>query len=271
MAQIIKKNNVSVLTFFFFLKEPLIAAVSGRPGGVSEGPFSSLNMGFSVGDDESHVVENRKHFFDVLGAEASQLINCRQVHGVRMEQAGRKDCGRGALSPDTAIADCDGLYTNEPGVPLTMNFADCVPLLLYDPVTHSIALAHGGWRGSAGNIGGLAVQALQRNFGAMPENIKAAIGPAIQFKNFEVGEDVIKAFRLLFSEEEMQTLYLEKGNGKYLFDLPGANRALLIKAGVLPSHIEDCHICTYGENDLFYSYRRAGGITGRHMAVMMLK
>ena len=105
----------------------------------------------------------------------------------------------------------------------------------------------------------------------MPENIKAAIGPAIQFKNFEVGEDVIQAFHLLFSEEEMQTLCLEKGNGKYFFDLPGANRALLIKAGVLPSHIEDRHICTYGENDLFYSYRRAGGITGRHMAVMMLK
>ena len=97
-----------------------------------------MNMGFSVGDDESHVIENRKRFFDVLGAEASQLINCRQVHGVRMEQVGRKDCGRGALSPDTAIADCDGLYTNESGVPLTMNFADCVPLLLYDPVTHSL-------------------------------------------------------------------------------------------------------------------------------------
>ena len=141
------------------------------------------------------------------------------------------------------------MYTNEKNVPLGLNYADCTPLLFYDPVTSSIAVAHGGWRGTAGNIAGEAVRHLQESYGAEPKNINEKI----------------------FDEEEMKRLSAPKGEGKILIDLPLANRILIERAGILPENIEDCGICTYCRNDLFYSYRKAAGRTGRHMAVMMLK
>lgn len=138
-------------------------------------------------------------------------------------------------------------------------------------MTSSIAVAHGGWRGTAGNIAGEAVRHLQESYGAEPKNIKAGIGPAIGKSVFEVEKDVVEAFEKIFDEEEMKRLSAPKGEGKILIDLPLANRILIERAGILPENIEDCGICTYCRNDLFYSYRKAAGRTGRHMAVMMLK
>ncbi len=269
--RIVSKGEVKYLVFDLFEKEPVTAAVSARIGGVSTGSFQTFNMGFSVGDREEDVAENRRRFFAAIGVKASQLVSCRQVHGTHMERVTKKDCGRGALRFDTAVEDCDGLYTNEKNVPLTLNFADCTPLLFYDPVTRSAAVAHGGWRGTAGNIAGVAIRHLQEAFGAKPADILAAIGPAISKECFEVGGEVIEVFGKLFSESEMERLSEEKENRKYIFDLPAANRLLMIRAGVLPENIEDCQICTWKRNDLFYSYRKEKGKTGRHMAVMILR
>ena len=265
------KSGVSFLTFDVFKNENLIAAVSTKNGGVSTGAYHSLNMGFSTDDAPEKVRENRKRFFDVLGIIPERLVNCALVHGIHMEKVGKADCGRGAQDFTSAIPTCDGLYTNEKNVPLGLNYADCTPLLFYDPVTSSIAVAHGGWRGTAGNIAGEAVRHLQESYGAEPKNIKAGIGPAIGKSVFEVEKDVVEAFEKIFDEEEMKRLSAPKGEGKILIDLPLANRILIERAGILPENIEDCGICTYCRNDLFYSYRKAAGRTGRHMAVMMLK
>ena len=116
-----------------------------------------------------------------------------------------------------------------------------------------------------------AVRHLQESYGAEPKNIKAGIGPAIGKSVFEVEKDVVEAFEKIFDKEEMKRLSAPKGEGKILIDLPLANRILIERAGILPENIEDCGICTYCRNDLFYSYRKAAGRTGRHMAVMMLK
>lgn len=265
-----KRNGVSYLTFDVFENAPLTAAVSCRDGGVSQGFFTSLNMGLHVGDDPSLVVENRKRFFDALGADSRTLINCSQVHGTHIEIVGKEDCGRGALSLDTAIPDTDGLITNEANVPITMNYADCTPLFFYDP-KGVIAVSHGGWRGTAGNIVGKTISMMEKKYGSKREDIRAAIGPAIGLECFEVGRDVIEAMKALFTDEEMKKLSCTKENGKFLFDLPGANHVLMRKAGIAEDHIEDCGICTYCHDDIFYSYRKAGGKTGRHMAVMILK
>jgi conserved hypothetical protein, YfiH family len=265
------KSGVSFLTFDVFKNENLIAAVSTKNGGVSTGAYHSLNMGFSTDDAPEKVRENRKRFFDVLGIIPERLVNCALVHGIHMEKVGKADCGRGAQDFTSAIPACDGLYTNEKNVPLGLNYADCTPLLFYDPVTSSIAVAHGGWRGTAGNIAGEAMRHLQESYGAEPKNIKAGIGPAIGKSVFEVEKDVVEAFEKIFDEEEMKRLSAPKGEGKILIDLPLANRILIERAGILPENIEDCGICTYCRNDLFYSYRKAAGRTGRHMAVMMLK
>lgn len=268
--KIITKEGISFLTFELYKKYPLQAAVSTRLGGISQAPFTSLNMGLHVGDEAAAVVENRKRFFHALGSDAKQLINCSQVHGTHIEVVGKADCGRGADSLETAIPGCDGLITAEKGVPLTMNYADCTPLFFYDPKKEVIALSHGGWRGTAGNIAGKTIDQMVQTFDCCRKDILCAIGPAIGLCHFEVGEEVVEAFRPLFSEVEWKNLYRNKENGKFLFDLHGANRLLMEKAGILANHIEDCGICTYCRDDLFYSYRKSGGKTGRHMAVLEL-
>ncbi len=112
---------------------------------------------------------------------------------------------------------------------------------------------------------------MEKNYGCVRENILCAIGPAIGLECFEVGEEVVEEFYRLFTEKEMEKLSISKGEGKYLFDLHGANRKLLEKSGIPREHIEDCGLCTYCHDDLFFSYRKAKGETGRHMAVLAMK
>lgn len=263
-------NGISYITFSNFSPFPVTAAVSTRQGGVSQGAFSSLDMGFHNGDVPENVKENRKRFGRALGIPAEHFISCQQVHGTHIEIVTSAQCGRGAFSYESAFPGTDGLMTNEKNVPVTMNFADCTPLLFYDPVKQVIALSHGGWRGAAGNIAGHTVSLMSKTFGSRPEDILAGIGPAIGYDSFEVGEEVIDAFAPLIPAEAWKKLHYKKENGKYMMDLPGTNRELMILAGILPEHIEDCGIDTFTHTDLFYSYRKDHGHTGRHMALMML-
>ena len=148
-----RKGGVSEAPF-----DSLAAAVASRKGGVSEAPFDSLNMSFSAGDDPAAVRENRRRFLTLLGADPKKAVSCHQVHGTDIFEMGRDDAGRGALSAETAVPACDGLITREKGLPLTMNFADCTPLLFYDPEHRAAGIAHGGWRGTAGDIAGKTVR-----------------------------------------------------------------------------------------------------------------
>ncbi|ERT61710.1 peptidoglycan editing factor PgeF [Megasphaera vaginalis (ex Srinivasan et al. 2021)] len=267
-----EKNGISFTAFSIFSSvADLVAAVSTRCGGVSEGDFSTLNMSFSTGDEPWRIVENRRRFLTAVGVDPAAIISCSQVHGTNIVAVSEADCGRGAVDRNTAVAACDGLITDRTGVPLTMNFADCTPLLFYDPKRHVIALSHGGWRGAAANIAGCTVEAMCRDYGSSPADILAAIGPTIRQRSFEVGRDVIDGFTACFGAERTLSLAKDKGGGKYLFDLPGAHRLLLLDAGILPEHLDDCGLCTYERDDLFYSYRKSQGKTGRHMAVMELR
>lgn len=260
------------VTFQIFASHAdVIAAVSTRDGGVSAPPFHSANMSFSAGDNPDCVRENRRRYLTTLGIAPETIISTNQVHATRIVTVGAADCGRGALSPETAIDECDGLLTATPGVPLTMNFADCTPIFLYDPKKKIAALVHGGWRGTAGNIAGCAVREMEKQFGADPKDILAAIGPAIGPCCFEVGEEVIAEFAKIFSPIELAELAEKKENGRFLFHLPEANRRLLLRAGLAETNIEDCRLCTYCHDDKFFSYRKSGGKTGRHMGVICMK
>lgn len=265
------RNGIPFVTFSLFQKAGgLAAAVASRRGGVSCAPFDALNMSFSTGDAPEDVRENRRRFLSLLHIPPEDIVSCHQVHGTHIEEVGAADRGRGALDAESALPETDGLMTNEKGVPLTMNFADCTPLLFYDKAHHAAAVAHGGWRGTAGDIAGKMVRRMTERYGTDPAELLAGIGPAIGGCSFEVGEDVIGAFETLFDRADMETLARPRGGGKYLFDLPEANRRLLLRAGLLPHHIESCGLCTYCRDDLFFSYRKSGGKTGRHMAAAML-
>ena len=253
MSDIIEKEGVSFVSFHIFAPyKDLTAAVSTRLGGISTGDFKSLNMSFSTGDDKEAVKENRRRYFNALGISIKDLVGCNQVHGVHIEQVTKKDCGRGVEGKEDALPGCDGLITNEPGVALTMNFADCTPLVFFDP------------------IAGLTVEKMKEAFGSEAKDILAAIGPAMGPDRFEVGDDVIQAFTNLFGKTEVLDLYKPTKEGKYLFNMWEANRRLLLRAGLQKDHIEGADICTHTHTDLFFSYRKEKGKTGRHMAVMEL-
>jgi YfiH family protein len=270
MAKIVN-SQVPYLSFDLFSSDSLIAAVSTRKGGVSKPPFDEMDMGYNNGDDPKDVFQNRKLFLSSLGIDANRTVGCQQVHGVHIAEATHKDWGMGSKSYDTGFPDTDGLITKEKQVPITMNFADCTPLLFYDPKQEVIAVAHGGWRGTAGNIAGKMIHLMTEKYHSNVSDIVVGIGPAIGPESFEVGEDVIDAFSKLFTKDVLDGLYTKKPNGKFLFNLPKANTLLLEQAGVLPNHIENCGIDTMTHDDLFFSYRKHHGVTGRHMAVMMLK
>lgn len=251
----------------------VVAAVSARHGGVSTGDFSSLNMSFSTGDDPDAVRENRRRFLQALGLSLTQLVSCSQVHGVHVEAVTEADCGRGATEKESVIAGCDVLMTNVPGVVLSMNFADCTPLWFYDPVHRAIALSHGGWRGTAQNIGAITLQAMATAYGTDPKDVYVSIGPTIRSCSFEVGRDVLQAFQRVLSGEELAAVVREAGQGTYYFNLPVAHQWILRRAGILSHHLEDMHLCTYCHDDQFFSHRKAsqaGKQTGRHMAILAL-
>lgn len=268
------KNNggISYGEFSLFADaDHLTAAVSTRLGGVSAPPFDTLNMSFSTGDEAASVLENRTRFLSAVGIDPKEIVTCRQVHGTHLEQVGKEDRGRGASSQETAVKDCDGLMTDEAGVPIVLNFADCTPLLFYDAGHQAIAISHGGWRGTEADIAGKTVSMMKETFGSDPKDLLAAVGPAIGPCCFEVGGEVIKQFSHLFSREEMVLLTRKDKGEKYHFDLPRANLILLQRAGIREEHIDASGVCTYCREDLFYSYRKSGGRTGRHMVVMCLR
>lgn len=266
-----KIGNISFLTFSIFENENLKAAVSTRNGGVSKGYFKSLNMKFLDGEESWRVIENRRRFCKSLNISSNDIVACDQVHSSNIRIVTKKDRGRGALSIKDSFHGYDGLITNESDIPLTMCFADCTPVFIYDKVFDVIALCHAGWKGTVGNIVGKAVEIMKNKFGTNPKNIIAGVGPAIGRKAFEVGEEVQKEFLKLFNNKEIALISKYGKKGKYFIDLEKANSLLLIKSGVISENIECADFCTKTHSDVLYSYRKDFGKTGRHMAIFMMK
>ena len=152
--------------------------VTTRHGGVSAGPYATLNLSFSVGDDPGSVRENRRRVAAGLGASLADFVFARQVHGGRAAVVSAADRGRGTLEADEAIADADALVTRDPGTVLAILVGDCVPIVLYDPVARVLAGVHAGWRGTVAGITRAALTAMA-GLGSRPADVLAGLGPAI--------------------------------------------------------------------------------------------
>jgi len=168
------------------------AAVTARAGGVSSGPYESLNLSLSVGDDPGRVLENRRRLAAAFGAGPGDFVFARQVHGAGVRVVGPADRGSGAFSLDDAIDGADALVTSSPGVVLAILTADCVPVVLHDPQAGVLACVHAGWRGTAAGVAAAAVAAMAA-LGARPGGIVAGIGPAVAADRYQVGPDVHQA------------------------------------------------------------------------------
>jgi polyphenol oxidase len=226
---------------------PYRVAFSTRVGGVSEGPFESLNLGILTTDDPDRVVENRRRLCAAVGADAGTATMAWQVHGPDVTRAEP----RGIVRPGTIFARCDGLWTDRPAQALVLLTADCLPVALARANGRPrLAVLHVGWKGLLAGI----VEAGVRALGEGP--VEAAIGPGIEPCCYEVGEEVAGPYRARFGDGVLV--------GRNL-DLPAATERALRTVGV--EAVERTEHCTSCESELFFSHRRDRGITGRQGVV----
>ena len=207
------------------------AAVTARSGGVSSGPYASLNLSLSVGDDPRCVLANRRRLAASFGASPADFVFAGQVHQAAVRVVGEPDRGRGAFSLEDAIPGTDALVTTSPAVVLAILTADCVPIVLHDPVAGVLACVHAGWRGTAAGVAAAAVAAMQA-LGSRPSDVIAGIGPAIAAARYQVGPDVCQAVTRAFGSAASAVMRPDSVPGRWRLDLWAANRLALREAGV---------------------------------------
>lgn len=235
-------------------------AIFTRQGGVSPAPFASLNLSVSVPDEKARVYENRRRAYGIYGRDTATVVHAHLVHDTAVARVTQANNG-------TWLPHVDGIITNEPGCALTMNYADCTPIFLYDPVHQAIGLGHAGWQGAVKDLPGAMVRAMQAEFGSDPAQLVAGIGPSIGPCCYEVGEVVITAVHAAFADPASLLIPHSSSLSPH-FDLPAANRRNLARAGV--RQIEQSEFCTACRTDLFFSHRAEKGKTGRFGTIFVL-
>ena len=236
-----------------------------RYGGVSEGPFASLNLSSGRGDPDENVRENFRRVCDFFGVGVDDCAVTRQVHKNEVRivtKADRHVC----LSP--VPYEADGLVTAEKGLPIFCFSADCVPVLLHDPAAGVAGAVHCGWRSSVQDILAVALRQMA-GLGACPENIRAAIGPAIGRCCFETDDDVPSAIEAWLSGD-IEGLFDPGAGGKTLVDLRLANARRLRQLGVRPENIDISDECTKCSHEKYWSHRYTKGLRGSQASGIML-
>ena len=214
-----------------------------------------------TGDEPSIYQNNRMQLASLLGISIEKLIFPRQTHSSNVCQL--------VDIPKDEIADTDALLTNRPGLCLCVQTADCVPILLYDPVKKVAAAVHAGWRGTISRIVAKTVHEMQTQYLCSEKNIRAAIGPSIGPEVYEVGNEVVEA--ALASIPGVENTLHKNSNGRFHFNLWEANRLILLHCGLLEQNIEVLAECSFLENDKYFSARRDGVETGRMVSGIMLR
>jgi YfiH family protein len=253
--------QIRYFTFDLFQTAPIVHGVFTRHGGVSPEPWASLNLGGTVGDERSCVIENRRRVFAAVNLPVESIHDVWQVHSDRVVTA------RVPRPLDQEHEKADAIITDKRDVTLLMRFADCVPILLYDPVRHVTGIVHAGWKGTVMKIAMVTVAEMQRVFGCNPADVLAGIGPSIGPKEYEIGTDVVEQVRCAFPDSADTLLW--KVNAHFHFDLWEANKLALTEAGV--GHVEIARISTAVNTKDWYSHRAEKGRTGRFGALIALK
>ena len=253
------------------LRSPLLGKVAGagirhgyftRTGGVSEGIYGSLNIGTGSADDQALVRENRRRAAEWMGVQADHLLTAYQIHSPDVIVA------REPFSGDRPKAD--GIVTDRPGIAVGASSADCGPVLFADAEARVVGAAHAGWKGAFTGVLENTIATME-SLGARRENIVAVLGPSISAKNYEVGPEFVDRF---VGADPANISYFEPSSrsGHAMFDLNRYTVDRLSAAGVTA---EALYRCTYAEEDLFYSYRRATHRSepdyGRHVSAIVLE
>lgn len=258
-----KKKNIEYFTVLPFSETGLVKhAFSTHKGGISKGDYEGLNLGLHTGDEKINVLRNRGLFTEALDIPIQNLVTCVQIHGDQIYHVKSQDKGKGILQGK------DALITNESGIAIMLFFADCVPVMFLDPVKKVIAIAHAGWKGTVLKIAVKTIKDMCSCFGCSLDNIMVAIGPSIGPCHYEVDGPVIRKVRDELSCYDKFLVF--KSKEKAFLDLWEANRIQIMEAGVKKNNIFASELCTYCYPELFYSFRRDKGKTGRLGALIML-
>lgn len=252
-------NSSAVLEKIDFIKHGFLS----RCGGISKSPFSSLNFDTRDGDDCKNISHHKLIIGRLFGFDISRLLLIKQVHG------------NDVLVIDRRIKDISKLYENSGDIIITNQYniaigvltADCVPIMMVDPVKKVIGIIHAGWRGVVKYVVKNALDAMVNHFGSDSKNILAAIGPSIGQCCYEVADAVAASFA---ENMEYCNEFMIKKKNKWQIDLKKANFIQMKNAGILEKHISTENICTSCENNMFFSYRADGKITGRQLNFIML-
>ena len=263
---------------------------STRIGGVSEGIYGSLNLGFGRGDTDENVIHNYERISESIGVKSESLVMSDQVHKTNLHKVTKDDLGKGIYRAKD-YREIDGLYTDELGITLVTAYADCVPLYFVDPVHKAIALTHAGWRGTVAKIGPKTVETLTKEYQSKPEELVVVIGPSICQDCYEVSKDVADEFHKIIdvthqteiitpqedykmsmscgqrSKEKVEESLKEQ---KYQLNLWKANRYLLEQVGVLKENIVISNVCTCCNAELFHSHRASKGQRGSLSAFLAI-
>jgi polyphenol oxidase len=261
-----KKNTIEFLQADIFSGcDFLIHAFCTRRGGASCDEYKSLNMSFSEGDEEFRVLNNWDKLAATFGIPLDNFLVLNQVHGddiFVIKPQGAYFSSRDALNYDAIV-------TNRSNLAICIKTADCVPVFLVDPLQKVIAAVHAGWRGSALGISTKVVRLMQKQYCSQPVDILAAIGPSIGPCCYEVDTATADLFR----RQNNNRYFLQPGRNEnnWFLDLAEANRRQLLDCNIPERNMESLKFCTKCNQDIFFSHRGSGGITGRQINFMMIK
>ncbi len=238
-------------------EKTLIHAVSKK----SFGEEYAFSLALHTDETKEKIIANRESLVQQLSVEEKTVfITANQIHSDHIAVIDKKKM-RGWHDLKDAVQECDALVTDQTGVVLTILTADCVPVLLFDPVKKVVAAVHAGWKGTEANIITKTIRVMSDRFGSDPSDILAGVAPAIGRCCYEVGEDVASYF-LNYPDA------IEQYGEKYMLDLSQINRKQMILAGLLDAHIEMSGICTACEVEEYFSYRKEDGCSGRFMSMI---
>jgi len=255
------KNGISLYQFEIFKNAELGHAFFARTGGVSPEPWNSLNHGGSIGDSRENVIENRKRAFNAIERPVESIYDVWQVHGTDVV------CTDSPRPLDEPHVKADAILTNNPDITLFMRFADCVPILIYDPVKQVCGIIHAGWQGTVKQIVTQTIKIIQEKYQVRPADLIAGIGPSIGKCHYQVGKEVVEAVSSSFQEKAGELI--ETRNGHTYFDLWKANEILLKASGV--ENIQIVGECTACHTEEWFSHRAEQGNTGRFAAALFLR
>lgn len=249
------------------LGEHIMAFSTTRHGGVSQGSYGSFNINAYCGDAVEAIQQNRLLLCHCLGVDVSRLVLPHQVHGVRVEQITPAFFHKTTEERQAQLEGVDAVMTNVCDACLGVSTADCIPVLIYDPIHHAAAAIHAGWRGTVQRIVCYVVEAMVKAYGSKPETLRAVIGPGIGLDAFEVGDEVYDAFANAgFCMERMS-----RRDDKWHLDLWACNQQQLLACGLTTEHIQLSGICTYQQCDDYFSARRLGIRSGRVFTAFVLR